>query len=190
MYRDRRAGILYTITPKSGYVVQNVYVDGKPVGAVSSFRFTDVMTGHTISAEFKAIPVQDRSEETIGGTAQKDQTETETNITETDEIDMPELDREDINRQLQTAEMSRLTGTLQYLNISVEEAERMIDADEDKELMNSALQTGDLQVTIHNDFAVDVQETSSGSFYENSSVTNLETILDHVLTKEEKIEML
>lgn len=187
------SGILYTITPKSGYVVHNVYVDGISVGAVSSYRFTDVKTEHTISADFEAIPVQDRSEAVAAGTDRAKQTgenEAETNAVEVDETDMPEQNRKDIDSQLQAVEMSRLTGTLQYLNIPVEEAERMIDADEDKELMTGALQTGDLQVTIHNDFAVNVQETSSGSFYENSTVRNFETVLDHVLTKEEKLEML
>lgn len=187
------SGILYTITPKSGYVIHNVYVDGIPVGAVSSYRFTNVMTEHTISADFEKIPVQDRSEAAIAGTDRADQTgenEAETNTVEVDETEMPEQNRKDIDSQLQAVEMSRLTGTLQYLNIPVEEAERMIDADEDKELMTGALQTGDLQVTIHNDFAANVQETSSGSFYENSTVRNFEAVLDHVLTKEEKIEML
>lgn len=185
------AGLLYAITPRSGYVIQDVYVDGKSVGAVSSYRFTDVRAEHTISADFKAIPVPDRSDAAAAGTGKTDgKNETGTDTAETDGTDMPEKGQEEPDGQLQASEMSRLTGTLQYLNISVEDAARMIDTKDDQELMTGALQTGDLQVTIHNDFAVDVQETSSSSFYENSTVTNFETVLDHILTKEEKIEML
>ena len=52
-------GILYTIVPTDGYRIHMVYVDGTSVGAVSSYSFTDVKGDHTISADFKALPVRD-----------------------------------------------------------------------------------------------------------------------------------
>ena len=42
----------YTITPNSGYSVQNVLVDGNPQGPVTSYTFSNVMAPHTISASF------------------------------------------------------------------------------------------------------------------------------------------
>ncbi len=42
----------YTITPATGYHINNVYVDGASVGAVSSYTFTDVTANHTIFATF------------------------------------------------------------------------------------------------------------------------------------------
>lgn len=182
------SGLLYTITPKSGYAVQNVYVDGKPVGAVTSYRFTDVKTAHTISADFKEMPKQDQGDKPAGDKGQADGKKPDQAPPDT--TDVPDGEAEDPDGQQQAAEMSKLTGTLQYLNISVEEAERMIDAGDDKELMTGALRTGDLQVTIHNDFAVNAQETSDGSFYENSSVRNFGMVLDHILNREDKMEML
>lgn len=182
------AGLLYTIAPRSGYAIQNVYVDGKPVGAVSSYRFTDVKAAHTISADFKEIPKQDHGNTPTGDKGQSD--EKRPDESKQDAADVPDKEQEDLDGQQQAAEMSNLTGTLQYLNISVEEAERMLDAHDDKELMTGALITGDLQVTIHNDFAVNAQETSEGSFYENTTVTNFETALDHILTREDKMAML
>lgn len=54
------SGILYTITPANGYTVSNVSVDGSPVGAVSSYTFNDVKGDHSITADFAALPVQEK----------------------------------------------------------------------------------------------------------------------------------
>lgn len=48
----------FTITPASGYTVDDVKVDGTSVGAVNSYTFTNVQANHLISATFK-----------VGGTA-------------------------------------------------------------------------------------------------------------------------
>ncbi|MEO5915964.1 MAG: PA14 domain-containing protein [Luteolibacter sp.] len=42
----------FAIAPATGYHVANVLVDGNPVGPVSSYLFTSVTAGHTISASF------------------------------------------------------------------------------------------------------------------------------------------
>ena len=42
----------YTITPNTGYHVSSVTVDGKSVGAVTSYTFKGVTSNHTIKAEF------------------------------------------------------------------------------------------------------------------------------------------
>ena len=42
----------YTITPATGYNVASVLVDGTSVGAVNSYTFSNVTSGHTISATF------------------------------------------------------------------------------------------------------------------------------------------
>ena len=42
----------YTITPNSCYKVLDVLVDGVSVGAVTSYTFSNVTAGHTISATF------------------------------------------------------------------------------------------------------------------------------------------
>ncbi len=49
------ANQVFTITPASGFVVQNVLVDGASVGAVTSYTFTNVRATHIINATF-AIP--------------------------------------------------------------------------------------------------------------------------------------
>ncbi|MBP3284092.1 MAG: InlB B-repeat-containing protein [Clostridia bacterium] len=46
----------YTITANSGYVIQDVLVDGASVGNVHSYTFSAVETNHTISASFSVKP--------------------------------------------------------------------------------------------------------------------------------------
>lgn len=43
----------FYITPDKGYVISDVYVDGKSVGAVSSYKFSKVNANHTITVIFK-----------------------------------------------------------------------------------------------------------------------------------------
>jgi len=45
----------YTITPKSGYQVDDVLVDGVSKGSISAYTFNNVRENHTISATFKVI---------------------------------------------------------------------------------------------------------------------------------------
>jgi len=42
----------FTMTPNSGYVVENVIVDGVSIGSVTSYTFSNLTTGHTISVTF------------------------------------------------------------------------------------------------------------------------------------------
>lgn len=42
----------FTITPDAGYAVAKVLVDGRSVGAVSSYTFRNVTQDHTIEAVF------------------------------------------------------------------------------------------------------------------------------------------
>ena len=53
----------FTITANEGYVISDVLVDGKSVGAVSSYTFEKVNGRHTIEAKF--APAGEVSEETF-----------------------------------------------------------------------------------------------------------------------------
>ncbi len=51
---------VFTITPNSGFQIQNVTVDGQPAGVLSTHTFSNVTANHTIHASFVAIdPVRD-----------------------------------------------------------------------------------------------------------------------------------
>jgi thermitase len=56
----------YTITPDDGYTIGGLLVDGVPCGAVSSYRFTNVLVAHTLSAVFlRATGITIKSSRTI-----------------------------------------------------------------------------------------------------------------------------
>ncbi|MFA6711025.1 MAG: hypothetical protein WCR83_06875, partial [Candidatus Methanomethylophilaceae archaeon] len=55
----------YTITTADGYETVDVLVDGRSVGAVSSYTFTDVQTEHTIYASFRSNTSSDESTVTV-----------------------------------------------------------------------------------------------------------------------------
>lgn len=44
----------FTIIPQKGYVIADVRIDGKSIGAAASYTFKDVQTRHTIEAVFQA----------------------------------------------------------------------------------------------------------------------------------------
>ena len=52
---SRGANQTFAITPKSGYKISNVTVDGTSVGAVATYTFSNVTANHAISATFTAI---------------------------------------------------------------------------------------------------------------------------------------
>ena len=58
----------FTITPNTGYVILNVVVDGSSVGSVSSYMFSNVTAGHTISASFAVRTYALTASAGVGGT--------------------------------------------------------------------------------------------------------------------------
>lgn len=87
-------GISYVIIPQEGYSINAVYVDGKSMGAISSYNFSDVKGNHTISADFVVKPGQDN-----GGTKinQADETNKEDNkVSPDDKEEEARIDETDI----------------------------------------------------------------------------------------------
>ncbi len=64
----KRLTSLYTITPKPGYFIQDVKVDGASVGSVRSYTFDPLAANHTIAASFsKTAPVYSITASASGG---------------------------------------------------------------------------------------------------------------------------
>ncbi|MTR30842.1 hypothetical protein GMD62_00590 [Pseudoflavonifractor sp. BIOML-A14] len=51
---SRNSDKTFTVTPNDGYVIADVLVDGKSVGAVGSYTFEKITREHTIAASFQA----------------------------------------------------------------------------------------------------------------------------------------
>ena len=58
----------FAITPAAGYTIAGVTVDGKPVGAVTSYTFSNLTTNHTIAASFAVKTYTIAASATTGGT--------------------------------------------------------------------------------------------------------------------------
>lgn len=54
----------FTMTPQAGYRLQTVLVDGKPVGAETTYRFDPISANHTITAQFVPLDIPLSPEET------------------------------------------------------------------------------------------------------------------------------
>ena len=183
--------IQYTITPKGGYTVKAVYVDGKSVGAVGSYSFTDVRGDHNISVDFVAVSDKGNSKATPSPGKNKTDKKDEKDEDGEEEKDKPDgSGKEEEKDRQQEKEEDGLTGTLHYLDISLEEAEQMIDLGNDGQLMSGALAAGDLQVTVDNDFSDSGKKISLDSFDEASGIANFDKVLGGLLTRREKLEML
>lgn len=173
--------ISYVVIPQEGYAVNTLYIDGKAMGAISSYSFSDVKGDHTISADFVANPGQEND----GAKTEKKEEEKDKINKEDDKVTSDEKEED-----TQTEETDELTGTLERLGVSVQEAEQMIGENRDKELLTGAMETGDLRVDVYNDFADTVEAVPGGNLEEVSGVRNLKSMVDDLLTKQEKIEML
>lgn len=186
------SGVYYTISPKKGYAIRAVYVDGKEIGKTSSFNFTDVRGDHTISADFVEEPTQageggnqvsDRADQTEK-TDRKGTEDPEKKPEDKEEKEKSEgtgEDRRESDRE-EKEETEQLTGTLAELKVSAGEAERMIAEGREEELLAGAMETGDLQITVHNDFA--------GGDSDNRGAAGFEAVAGQLLGRDEKLEML
>lgn len=154
------AAVIYTITPKTGYDIRMVYVDGVEVGKTASFNFSDVRGDHTISADFVEAPKQDDPE-----AVKTDQTKQDNKKNETDQQNGKDKtdDGDDPQKKQQ-------------------EDERKKEEPKNDELLEEAPKTGEMQITIHNDFADGRQE--------NFGISGLESASRQLLSDEEERLML
>ena len=177
--------VLYTITPKSGYAIRTVYVDGAEIGKTSSFNFSNVRGDHTISADFVEAPGQENHN--VGASKTSDQQDVNKTGDQDDSQERPrnedtEKSGEADQKKNDEEDGEKLTGTLASLHITADEARRLIAEKKDGELLEGALRTGDLQMAVSNDFADGRQE--------NFGVSGFESVAGQLLSMEEELLML
>lgn len=179
--------VMYTITPKSGYAIRTVYVDGVEVGKTASFNFSNVKGDHTISADFVEVPEQekqnagtqnttDKQDKNIAKKADEPQQKTPDDTAEKEETE--KTDQVDNDK----ADEEKLKGTLALLRITPDDARQLIAEEKDEELLAGALKAGDLKMSVYNDFADGRQE--------NFGVPDFQSVAGQLLSKEEKLLLL
>lgn len=72
---SKGASKTFTITAKDGYEISDVLVDGKSVGAKSSYTFENISASHTIAAQFRKTATVDVTDPAVTGVAGSLQTD-------------------------------------------------------------------------------------------------------------------
>ena len=65
------SSVTYNIMAQAGYRILAVMVDGKNIGAVSSYTFNNVRGGHSITASFEKIPEAPKKSSSSGSSTKK-----------------------------------------------------------------------------------------------------------------------
>lgn len=169
--------LTYTITPKAGFAILAVAVDGVQVGKVNSYTFTNVQGPHTISAAFVQTDAGQKTAASSGQTVQANKVEpvakTTTNTataTSTVSIDeaasgeggdnyVEEMDLTDI--PIPTDEELGITEEMiegpssavtQMLGLSLDEVNAMITSGNTMPVLDAAFYTGALGAYVQNSY--------------------------------------
>ncbi len=169
--------ITYTITPKAGFAILAVAVDGAQVGAVSTYTFKNVTGNHVIAAAFVQTDAGKAASESAGKTTQDvkvkpvEKTPTNTATSETvvdideaasgeggdnyveemdlENIPIPTDEELGITAEPDNDESSEVT---RMLGISMERAAEMVSRGDTVPVLEAAFYTGDLGAYVYNKF--------------------------------------
>ncbi len=201
--------VSYTISPKKGYIIQGVEIDGVQYGAITSFTFANLDGNHRITASFIPKPAENNQQQQAqtkpestkpDSTASKPDNSQDITPTQQQQAEMevdnqktdilPMQNTEDLQEDPEYFDLDSQTGVLQLLNITDDAARAAIESGQDKELLEFASQMGFLNVTIHSDYASITQETGDKSYFANTSVPNFGEVVSSLLSEDEEMNVL
>ncbi|MCR4924537.1 MAG: hypothetical protein K5931_11070 [Lachnospiraceae bacterium] len=171
--------ITYTITPKSGFAILAVAVDGVQVGPLSSYTFTNVQGPHTIAAAFlqtdagaKAAQktgqkVQEKKVEKIEKTAEntaskeevvdiKDASSGATGDAYVQEMDLSQIQvpsDEELGITEEAVQPAEISPVLQSLGMTREDAVMQIANGNIYDIFNAAFYEGTVDAYVNNELA-------------------------------------
>lgn len=170
----------FTITPKSGYYIAAIAIDGKQVAVTSSLTFSQVKGNHQIVAAF--LPIQTPAKPGNNQQSSNNQQNNQQNNSQTagNSSAIKNAEDSDINKEVKLSTqkvydenivdekldtenyigdendslnngLDEVEGTLQVMNITEEEAKEMLASDESRfEVMKQAVGTKELEINIDN----------------------------------------
>ncbi len=214
------SSVTYNIVPQADHKITAVIVDGKNIGAVSSYTFNNIQGGHTITASFEKKPAAaPAGKQQSGGTSQQpaakkqeapkktdynESTATEGALPKQQVVDVvvPEhhdelsgIDYED-DEYTEAAEIAEPQTPMSAGSVM---ARHDLDEDTLRILINDnavlpmlreAFEDGTLQITVNNTYAEDTQETAAQLYYHKPTLVNFEDVIAETLTAEEKYAVL
>ncbi len=199
------SNVIYSIVPKTGYMVSNVTVDKTSVGAVYSYSFTSVNANHTISVSFQPVPTSTSSSASAKPSASpKPAASTDSSTSEASpsseaqasESALPldedgnydsHHDHDELTDPSTLEEYNAQTGVFQILNITPSDALAAIQSGDDAQLLQLAYNQDYIMVNIHNEYSTGDSTTSGSHFRNSSNFPNLEYVINGLLTEEDKM---
>ena len=191
--------VTYLITANDGYKIKDVTVDGKSVGAVSSYSFANVNNNHDISVTFekkdtvKSQKSDEHKKDDVQNIAVKP-TGNSVSDSKAERKSISEEEKEKIEAEIQDANedvnYDNLTGLLQKYNMTPDEAYMHLYDEVGEALFDEAYRDGTISFVVNNEYAPNTQATATNEFFENPSIPNYWDILDDCITDEEAVEVL
>lgn len=190
--------INFTVTPKSGYQIAAVAVDGKQIGVQNSFTISNVRGDHNVVAAFlpiaKANVVTDKEKKNTETAAQNSDLHKETGI-ETKKIyeenimemeDAPERVSEENADESMDNSLDEQDGLLQKLNMTDEEADEAIANDGKLNFIQTAVAEEALEVNVSNMMRKDPMPIAyGGDALENPEVKNFTEVICNLFEDDE-----
>ncbi|WP_024864927.1 InlB B-repeat-containing protein [Butyrivibrio sp. FCS014] len=213
------ASLTYNMVPQADYNISAVIIDGKNIGAVSSYTFNNIRGGHTITVSFekkpapapqpssknsqtaksattkKAEPVQktEYNEKTAAEGAVPEQQIIDAEVPKQDSLEGEEYD-EDVYTPADESPTTDgtivTTGVMAKHNLDEETVKRLIRDDAVYPMLREAFEDGTLQITINNSYAENPQETSEELYYSKPTLLNFERVVAETLSDDEKFAVL
>ncbi|MCR5302901.1 MAG: hypothetical protein K6E49_10735 [Lachnospiraceae bacterium] len=169
--------LVYTITPKAGFAILAVSVDGNQVGPVSSYTFTNIQGPHVIAAAFVQTDAGKKAAAESGQKTQNDKVKPlEKNLNNTatsqstvniedaasggsgDEF-VEEMDLENVvipsDQELGIVverDTQNDSEVAKFLGVSMDEVNSMISAGETTPILDAAFMTGGLGAYVYNKY--------------------------------------
>ena len=199
------SNVIYSIVPKTGYMVSNVTVDKTSVGAVYSYSFTSVNANHTISVSFQPVPASTSSSASAKPSASpKPAASTDSTASvaspsseaQASESALPldedgnydsHHDHDELTDPSSLEEYNAQTGVFQILNITPSDALAAIQSGDDAQLLQLAYNQDYIMVNIHNEYSTGDSTTSGSHFRNSANFPNLEYVINGLLTEEDKM---
>ena len=200
--------VTYTITPKVGFAILAVAVDGAQIGPVSTYTFTNVTGPHMIVAAFVQTDVGKKAAESTGTPTQdtkvqvlpKNESNTATKTStisineaangeggdnyveemDLDDVHIPSDEELGISEENMQAEADSSSSISRELGVSMSEVESMIASGNIVPVFDAALNTGDLAEYAVNDLAPADRDPS---------LPNLNEVVEKLLSNDEILAM-
>lgn len=193
------ASVMYMISPKAGYVIAGVNVDGVNIGAVNSYTFSDLNGNHTITAAF-ALQPQPQTSEKPNPSPSASTEPTSTKLSEEEKYyendgfkveNGVNLVNEEVDNVYVPSEENANwnNGVLGQRGITDEEALMLIKNKQADSLFVQAMENGTFDVSIYNELGP-IQQMYATSYLNDRSVPNFPAVIGEIMSEDELLKVL